>query len=173
MAQKIIDLYDASTHGGISRRSFFDRLATLAGSAAAASVLLAALRNDYALAQTVPEEDDRIATETVAVPGAMPCTHPVDCTCSTDGSLDVSCMKRKPRLVDPSSRSTCALSLADSPTRIGETGASAYRSMCTSTTSTVHVEAKSGALRISTSREMWPSFMARTACGMRCVDVTV
>jgi carboxymethylenebutenolidase len=69
MDQKIIDLYDAYTHGGISRRTFFDRLTRLAGSAAAASTFLAALQNDYAQAQTVQEDDTRITTETVTVPG--------------------------------------------------------------------------------------------------------
>jgi carboxymethylenebutenolidase len=69
MDQKIIDLYDAYTHGGISRRTFFDRLTRLAGSAAAASTFLAGLQNDYAQAQTVQEDDTRITTETVTVPG--------------------------------------------------------------------------------------------------------
>jgi carboxymethylenebutenolidase len=69
MDQKIIDLYDAYTHGGISRRTFFDHLTRLAGSAAAASTFLAALQNDYAQAQTVQEDDTRITTETVTVPG--------------------------------------------------------------------------------------------------------
>ena len=37
MDQRIINLYDRFTHGGMSRREFFDRLAELAGSAAAGS----------------------------------------------------------------------------------------------------------------------------------------
>lgn len=31
MRQKIIDLYDEYAHGGMNRRDFLDRLATLAG----------------------------------------------------------------------------------------------------------------------------------------------
>jgi carboxymethylenebutenolidase len=69
MDQRIIDLYDLYTHGGMNRRSFLDRLAALAGSTAAASVLLPVLQNNYALAQTVPESDPRIVAETVDIPG--------------------------------------------------------------------------------------------------------
>jgi carboxymethylenebutenolidase len=69
MNQRIIDLYDLYTHGGMSRRSFLDKLAVLAGSTAAASAILPILQNDYAHAQTVPESDPRIAVETVEIPG--------------------------------------------------------------------------------------------------------
>jgi carboxymethylenebutenolidase len=71
MDQRIIDLYDLYTHGGMSRRSFLDKLAALAGSTAAASALLPVLTNDYARAQNVPEDDARIVTETVEIPGAQ------------------------------------------------------------------------------------------------------
>ena len=53
MDQKIINLYDRFTHGGMSRREFLDRLADLAGSAAAAAALLPILSNDYAQAAIV------------------------------------------------------------------------------------------------------------------------
>jgi carboxymethylenebutenolidase len=69
MDQKIIDLYDDFTHGGMNRRTFLDRLAALAGSTAAATTLLSVLQNDYAMAQTIDESDPRIVTETVSVPG--------------------------------------------------------------------------------------------------------
>jgi carboxymethylenebutenolidase len=69
--QRIIDLYDVYTHGGMSRRLFLDRLAILAGSTAAASAVLSVLSNDYAKAQKVPENDARIATETVDIPGVQ------------------------------------------------------------------------------------------------------
>ncbi len=62
MEQRIIDLYDEFTHGGMGRRDFVDRLARLAGSTAAALALLPLLQNNYALAQTVPEDDDRLAS---------------------------------------------------------------------------------------------------------------
>lgn len=61
MNQKIIDLYDEYTHGGMSRRGFLDRLAQLAGGTAAALSLLPVLENNYALAQKVAENDDRLA----------------------------------------------------------------------------------------------------------------
>lgn len=69
MDQRIIDLYDEFTHGTMSRRRFFDRLATLAGGTAAASAMLPLLQSNYALAQTIAESDPRIATETFAVAG--------------------------------------------------------------------------------------------------------
>jgi carboxymethylenebutenolidase len=65
MEQRIIDLYDRFTHGGMSRRAFFDRLAILAGGTAAAAALLTALKSDYALADTIAENDPRIAGEMV------------------------------------------------------------------------------------------------------------
>jgi len=66
--QAIIDLYDRFTHGGMSRRRFLDRLAVLAGGTAAANAALLLLQNNYALAETVPESDPRIRTETVSIP---------------------------------------------------------------------------------------------------------
>jgi len=71
MDQRIIDLYDDFTHGGMSRRSFLDKLAALAGSTAAATALLPILQNNYAHAQTVPENDARITAQTVDIPGAQ------------------------------------------------------------------------------------------------------
>jgi carboxymethylenebutenolidase len=66
MDQKIINLYDRFTHGGMSRREFFDRLTELAGSAAAAAALLPLLQNDYAQAAIVADNDPRLATERVS-----------------------------------------------------------------------------------------------------------
>ncbi|HEY1382661.1 MAG TPA: dienelactone hydrolase family protein [Dongiaceae bacterium] len=65
MNQKIIDLYDRYTHGGLSRRTFFERLAILAGGTAAATALLPLLENNYARADTVPEDDPRVKDEMV------------------------------------------------------------------------------------------------------------
>ncbi|KAB0268210.1 dienelactone hydrolase family protein [Microvirga brassicacearum] len=70
MDKRIIDLYDDFTHGGMNRRAFIDRLATLVGSTAAASALLPILQNNYAQAQTIPESDPRITAEMVDIPGA-------------------------------------------------------------------------------------------------------
>lgn len=61
MDQKIIDLYDEYTHGGMSRRSFMERLVQLAGGSAAGLALLPVLENNYALAQKIAENDDRLA----------------------------------------------------------------------------------------------------------------
>jgi carboxymethylenebutenolidase len=63
MDQKIINLYDRFTHGGLSRREFLDRLAEVAGSAAAAVALLPILQNDYAQAAIVAAADGRLAAE--------------------------------------------------------------------------------------------------------------
>lgn len=62
MDQRIIDLYDRFTHGGISRRDFLDRLAGLTGSSAAATALLPFLANDYARAATVAANDPRLVS---------------------------------------------------------------------------------------------------------------
>jgi carboxymethylenebutenolidase len=67
MDQGIIDLYDRFTHGAISRRAFLDRLVALAGGAAAAAALLPLLANDYARAETVPENDARLDSETLSI----------------------------------------------------------------------------------------------------------
>lgn len=65
MDQRIIELYDDFTHGGISRRQFLDRLADIAGSSAAALALLPLLQNNYARAATVAPDDARLAIEKV------------------------------------------------------------------------------------------------------------
>jgi carboxymethylenebutenolidase len=66
MDQRIINLYDRFTHGGMSRRDFLDRLGEMAGSAAAAAALLPLLQNDYAQAAIVAADDARLATERLA-----------------------------------------------------------------------------------------------------------
>jgi carboxymethylenebutenolidase len=64
--QKIIDLYDTFTHGGMNRRQFLDRLSEIAGSSAAAVALLPLLQNDYAKAAIVPADDARLAIDAVS-----------------------------------------------------------------------------------------------------------
>jgi carboxymethylenebutenolidase len=68
--QRIIDLYDSFTHGGIDRRDFLDRLAKIAGSSAAALALLPLLQNDYARAAIVAPDDARLAIDTVSYDAA-------------------------------------------------------------------------------------------------------
>jgi carboxymethylenebutenolidase len=64
ITQAIVDLYDRFTHGALSRREFMERLAASVGGTAAATALLPLLQNNYAVAQTVAENDPRIATST-------------------------------------------------------------------------------------------------------------
>jgi carboxymethylenebutenolidase len=71
MDQRIIQLFDEYTHGGMNRRTFLDRLAILAGSAAAAGALLPLLENNYAHAQVIAENDPRLSVENVQVPGVQ------------------------------------------------------------------------------------------------------
>jgi carboxymethylenebutenolidase len=66
MDQRVLDLYDNFTHGGINRRAFLDRLAEMAGSSAAALALLPLLQNDYARAATVAPDDARLAIDTAS-----------------------------------------------------------------------------------------------------------
>jgi carboxymethylenebutenolidase len=71
MKQPLIQLYDAYTHGQISRRAFVERAGAALGGTAAAYAALAALQNDYAHAETVREKDRRITVATVPVPGPV------------------------------------------------------------------------------------------------------
>ena len=59
MDQRIIDLYDRFTHGGMSRRDFLDRLGRLVGGSSAAMAVMPFLRNDYTR-QVVPPQDPRL-----------------------------------------------------------------------------------------------------------------
>jgi len=70
MDQRIIDLYDRFTHGGMNRRIFLDRLAQIAGSSAAALALLPLLQNDYARAAMVAPDDARLAIDSVSYDAA-------------------------------------------------------------------------------------------------------
>ena len=70
MDQRIIDLYDSLTHGGINRRTFLDRLAEIAGSSAAALALLPLLQNDYARAAIIAPDDARLAIGSVSYEAA-------------------------------------------------------------------------------------------------------
>jgi carboxymethylenebutenolidase len=67
MDQKIFNLYDEFIHGGMNRRDFLERLTVMVGSTAAATATMALLQSDFALAQTIPANDARLATETVTI----------------------------------------------------------------------------------------------------------
>ena len=68
MDQRIIDLYDEYTHAPLDRRVFLDRLAKLAGGAAAATVLLPLLEH-RAQAAIVAPDDSRVSASMVTYPG--------------------------------------------------------------------------------------------------------
>lgn len=67
MDQSIIDLYDDYTHRPLDRRVFLERLVRLTGSFAVAQTALLALESNYALAETVAENDPRILSGTFEV----------------------------------------------------------------------------------------------------------
>ncbi len=60
--QQAIALYDRHTHEGMDRRLFMARMTAIAGSAAAASVLVATIAADPAAATVVPATDPRLVT---------------------------------------------------------------------------------------------------------------
>ena len=60
--QQAIDLYDQFTHEGMERRAFMAEMAKLAGSVAAAELLVASIAASPAAAAIVPENDSRIVT---------------------------------------------------------------------------------------------------------------
>ena len=70
MDQRIINLFDEYTHKPLRRDEFLKRLAHLTGSVAAAMAMLPLLEVNYAHAQTVVPQDDRIKTESITFPGA-------------------------------------------------------------------------------------------------------
>jgi carboxymethylenebutenolidase len=70
MDQRIIDLYDEFMHVHFSRRLFLERAAKLTGGLAAAAALLPLLQSNYAQAAIIDENDGRITTESVTLPGA-------------------------------------------------------------------------------------------------------
>ncbi|HEX3753642.1 MAG TPA: dienelactone hydrolase family protein [Rhizomicrobium sp.] len=70
MDQTIIDLYDDYVHHHFDRRLFLDRLTKYTGGMSAALALLPLLQSNYALAETVKEDDPRITARWVEFPGA-------------------------------------------------------------------------------------------------------
>jgi carboxymethylenebutenolidase len=67
--QQAIDLYDRFTHRGMERRVFMAEMAKLAGSAAAAELLIAGIAASPAAAAIVPEDDPHIFTRTQTLTG--------------------------------------------------------------------------------------------------------
>jgi carboxymethylenebutenolidase len=60
--QQAIELYDRFTHEGMDRRDFFARMTLIAGSAAAATSLIATIAASPAAAAIVPADDKRLTT---------------------------------------------------------------------------------------------------------------
>jgi carboxymethylenebutenolidase len=67
--QQAIELYDCFTHEGMDRRDFFGRMTLIAGSAAAATSLIALIAASPAAATIVPENDPRLDTGPVTLAG--------------------------------------------------------------------------------------------------------
>ena len=63
--QQAILLYDRFTHEGMDRRDFFARMTLIAGSAAAATSLIASIAASPAAAAIVPADDPRLTTRTM------------------------------------------------------------------------------------------------------------
>lgn len=63
-----IEAYNLYIHGKIDRRSFLDRVRSVAVSALAASAIVDQLMPNYAAAQQVAPNDPRLKTETVTIP---------------------------------------------------------------------------------------------------------
>ena len=70
MDPKIIDLHDDYLHGLLDRRAFMKKLTLFAGSVAAANTLLCLLKNDYAQAEMVARDDNRLQSESLEYKGA-------------------------------------------------------------------------------------------------------
>ncbi len=69
MDQRIINLFDEYTHKPLTREVFLKRLASIAGGTTAAMALLPLLEVNYAKAETIQQQDDRLITERITYPG--------------------------------------------------------------------------------------------------------
>ncbi|MEX2230774.1 MAG: dienelactone hydrolase family protein [Cyclobacteriaceae bacterium] len=69
MDQKIINLFDEYTHKPLTREVFIQRLIKLTGSTAAALAVLPMLEVNYANAETLSSQDDRLEIERITYQG--------------------------------------------------------------------------------------------------------
>lgn len=69
MDQRIINLFDEYTHKPLTREDFIKRLVKLTGSTASALAVLPLLEVNYAKAETLSSQDDRIETESISYEG--------------------------------------------------------------------------------------------------------
>ena len=70
MQEKLMDLYDEYIGGFLSRREFITRLTVIAGSTSAAYSLIIALGNNYAIAEMISKDDNRIESSDITFKGA-------------------------------------------------------------------------------------------------------
>ena len=68
MDQRIINLFDEYTHKPLSREEFLKKLVKVTGSIAAALAVLPMLEVNYANAETIQQQDERIVTEKISYP---------------------------------------------------------------------------------------------------------
>src|SRR5438105_2794602 len=68
MDQRIINLYDEYTHKPLTREEFIQKLIRLTGSTAAALAVLPMIEVNYAHAQTIQQNDERLFTEYINYP---------------------------------------------------------------------------------------------------------
>src|SRR5215510_3950285 len=61
--QEVLDLFDGYVHGRITRRDFLDRAAKYAVGGFTAAAMLESLKPNFAWAQQVAKDDNRIRTE--------------------------------------------------------------------------------------------------------------
>jgi carboxymethylenebutenolidase len=66
--QELLDIFDLYVHGEINRRTFLDRAQKFAVGGLTATAIWESLRPNYAWAEQVPMNDNRIKTETPTVP---------------------------------------------------------------------------------------------------------
>jgi carboxymethylenebutenolidase len=69
MDQRIISLFDEYTHKPLTREEFLKRLTSLTGTTAAALAAASLLEVNYAKAETVHQQDDRLITERITYAG--------------------------------------------------------------------------------------------------------
>lgn len=66
--QELLNLFDVYVHGGMDRRAFLEAAQKFATGGLTAVAIWESLRPNYAWAQQVPKDDNRIKTEYVTVP---------------------------------------------------------------------------------------------------------
>src|SRR5690349_19306300 len=66
--QELLDLFDLYVHGDLDRRGFLDKAGKYATGGVTAMALFESLRPNYAWAEQVPKDDNRLTTTYVTVP---------------------------------------------------------------------------------------------------------